>query len=234
MVKQPPFLDRLTPETRGIMEERGVQRTWPRRAVIFRMREQCTGMHVVSSGLIKLYRSNTSGREQIVLLEGAGGVLSVTPILDGGEHLASAETLQVSSTLFLEQSDFVQLYHEQQDFREAVVAELARRFRAVVGLVETISLKPVGARVATRLIELASANDALDGTQEFNLLLSQDELAHVLSTTRESVARALSELRSAGVIEQRGSRIRVKDPQLLLEWSQMEGQEGGTPLPLVI
>ena len=51
-------------------------------------------------------------------------------------------------------------------------------------------------------------------------MLSQDELAHVLATSRESVARALAELRGAKIIDQRGAKIRVVDAEGLLAWSQ--------------
>jgi DNA-binding transcriptional MocR family regulator len=73
-----------------------------------------------------------------------------------------------------------------------------------------------------RLLELAAAHAALDGSRAFKLLLSQDEMAHVLGTSRESVARALGELRAHGIIEQRGAHIRVADAQALFEWSPQQ------------
>jgi CRP-like cAMP-binding protein len=110
--------------------------------------------------------------------------------------------------------------------------DLARRLRVAFGLLETIALKPVSARVATRIIELAGTQDALDGSRGFKLLLSQDEVAHVLGTSRESVARALGELRASGVIEQRGAHVRIVDPIALFEWSNLNNRESNTtPLP---
>ena len=90
-----------------------------------------------------------------------------------------------------------------------------------VSAIVKITLKAVPARVATRLIELATVHDALDGSHSFNMTLSQDEMAQVLGTSRESVARALGNLRNAGVIEQRGSTIRIVDAAALLAWSQV-------------
>lgn len=234
MTKQRTFVSRLTEETLQEIQGRGVTRSWPRHTSIYRTRERCTGIHIVQQGLVKVYRANSAGREQIVLLEGAGGALTIAPIIDQGTHLASAETLKPTTTLFLDTGTFLQLYAERTDFRDAVVAEMARRFRVIVGLLETISLKPVPARVATRIIEVASSNDALDGSKPFTMLLSQDELAHVLATSRESIARALGELRGANVIEQRGSKIRVLDAETLFEWSQAATSENATPLPVVI
>lgn len=228
------FLQRLSPESLEQLQEHGVKRAWSRRQCIFRTGEPCSGIHLVLSGLVKLYRSNAAGHEQIVLLEGKGSVLTVAPVVDRGEQLATAEALKATTTLFVSNDVFVGLYQEREDVREAVAAEMARRLRVAVGLLETISLKPITARVATRILELATTHDALDGSRRFSLLLSQDELAHVLGTSRESVARALAQLRADGVIEQRGPLIRVVDAGALFDCSHVNSAEPTTPLPDVI
>jgi CRP-like cAMP-binding protein len=219
------FLSRLSAESLAEVEQRGIRREWPRHTVIFRMREPCSGIHIVLDGLVKLYRSNPSGREQIILLEGPGGALTIAPLFDDGTHVTTAATLKPTTSLFLKREDFLHIYQKYPEMREAVTIEMARRFRALVDLVDTITLKAVPARVATRLIELATVHDALDGSHSFNMTLSQDEMAQVLGTSRESVARALGTLRSAGIIEQRGSTIRIVDANALLASSQ-----AGTPV----
>ena len=226
-----PFLDRLQPQTLELLRANGEQHSWSRRECILRKGDPSTGVYLLTSGLVKLYRSNSSGREQIVMLEGTGGVLSLAPLFDQGTQPHSAETLKASTTLFVASAAFMQIYERCRDLREAVVFELARRLRVMQGLLETIALQPVTTRVAVRLFELASAHGALDGTHGFKLLLSQDELAHVLGTSRESVARSLGELRADGVIEQRGSQIRVRDAQALFERSHLSSPDPTTPLP---
>jgi CRP/FNR family transcriptional regulator, dissimilatory nitrate respiration regulator len=218
-----PFMEHLSSGTIAEIERRSIARAWPPHSSIFRVGDACEGLHFVVDGLVKLFRSNPSGQEQIVLLEGAGSVLTLAPAIDALGHLASAQTIKATSTLFLPRRDFIDLQATHADFRETVLAEMARRFRLTVALMETIALKPVAARVATRIIDIASANDALDGSKRFALVLRQEELARVLATSRESVARALAELRTNGVIEQRGSRIRILDPPLLSAWAHHGG-----------
>jgi len=231
-MKTVPFLHRLDQDTVDYLNECGVRRTWPRHRCVFRAGDECTGLHIVLSGLVKLYRSNSTGREQIVLLEGDGSAISLAPLLDQGPQLATAETLKSTTTLFVPGDIVVQLFNDRDDMRAAIAVDLARRLRVAFGLLETIALKPVSARVATRIIELAGTQDALDGSRGFKLLLSQDEVAHVLGTSRESVARALGELRASGVIEQRGAHVRIVDPTALFEWSDLNNHESNaTPLP---
>ena len=226
-----PFLMRLRPETIEQIEEHGVKRDWPRNTRIYRAGEPCTGLYLVRKGLVKLYRAASDGRQQIILVEGAGGALGLVSMIDHGDQAGSADTLKPTTTLFLSHEQFQHLQTHRADFREAILMEMARRFRAAIGLLEAIALKPVSARVATRVLELASAHDALDGSRSFRLILSQDELAHALGASRESIARALAELRTIGIIEQARSEIRVLDAQALFEWSRLAGSEPFTPLP---
>ena len=233
-MKSVSFLQRLQPETAELLHQAGVKRSWPRRACIFRVREPCTGIHLLLDGLVKLFRSSPGGREQIVLLEGAGSALTLAPVLDASDQIANAETLKASTTLFVPSDVFLQMFKERDDLRDAVVLDMARRLRMAFGLLETIALKPVIARIATRILDIAGSQDALDGSREFRMLLSQDELAHVLATSRESVARALAELRAQGIIEQRGAQVRILDAAVLLELSNVADQAAtNTPFPAV-
>src|SRR5687768_241125 len=135
-----PFLERLSPETAEEVARRSVKREWPRHSPIFRRGERCSGLHIVLEGLVKIYRANADGRQQIILLEGAGGVLALAPVLDEGEQVASADTLKATTTLFLSRTDFLELHAASADFRDNILVEMARRFRATVALLETIAL----------------------------------------------------------------------------------------------
>lgn len=226
-----PFLERLLPQTRQRIESSAVSRVWAQHASIFRAGEPCMGLHIIVRGLVKLYRSQSDGREQTIMLEGPGGVLAVAAVIDDEPHLVSAQALRETATMFLGRDTFLELYQSQEDFRDAVIQEVLRRFRAVVALLDTIALKSVSARVAARVLDVAVANGALDGSRTFRLLLSQQELAHVLGTTRESIARALADLHARQIIEKRGARLRVIDANALFASAQVSTSENTTPLP---
>jgi CRP-like cAMP-binding protein len=51
---------------------------------------------------------------------------------------------------------------------------------------------------------------------------TQEELAHALGTTRESVARALASFRNQGIIEQRGRTVTLRS---LARLSHLESGE---------
>lgn len=208
----------VSPPTLKAIEAASVTRSWEKGASIFREGHVCEGLHVLTEGTAKLYRAGRNGREQIVLIQGAGNALAVTPLIDREPYPVSARTLTRARTLFLPKDRFDELYSRHVDFVKAILAEVSLRHRLTLTLLGTISLKPVLARVATLLLQTGAlaAPDAL----EFRMSATQEQLANELATTREGIARSLSELRREGVIEQRGGRIRVVDMGRLRHYSE--------------
>lgn len=190
---------------------RTVVRSLARGRQLFRRGEPCQGLYVVVEGAVRVYRGNQEGREQTLHVQGPGQSIAEVPLFDGGPYPASARADQESRILYLPLGDFQWLYLNNSEIADAVIKELGRRLRRMVQLVEKISLRDVPSRVAMTLLEYAERHQATHDGVEFELPRTQEELAAELATTRESVARALSGMRKAGTISQKGSRVRIVD-----------------------
>ena len=189
--------------------QRTVIKNHPKNATLFREGMAARGLYIVVEGGVTVYRAGADGREQVLLVEQPGHSVAELPLLDGAPYPASARTSEPSRILFLPRDSFQWLYQHNPEIADATIRELARRLRKVVHLVDKLSLKDVPARVATKLLEVATAVDALHEGGEFALDATQEELAGELGTTRESVSRALSALRKNGIIALEGSRVRI-------------------------
>ncbi len=203
------LFSKLSDSSLAAVVDRTSERSYPRGAMIFRKGETCHGLYVVLEGKVKIYRSSQDGREQVLHIEGPGDPLAELPLFDGGPYPASARTLADSRLLFLPLDAFQALYRQNPEVADAVIHDLGRRLRRLVRLVDRVSLKDVGARVATALIDYAEAAAAFRDGAVFLLPRTQEELAAELATTRESVARGLGRLRRAGIIVQDGPHIRI-------------------------
>lgn len=205
----------LSDEALAVAAERTAERFYPRGSMVFRKGEICHGLYLVLEGQVKIYRASPDGREQVLHIEGPGSPLAELPLFDSGPYPASARTLEDSRLLFLPLDAFQALYRENPEVADAIIHDLGRRLRRMVALVDKVSLKDVGSRVATALIDYAEAAAAFRQNAVFLLPRTQEELASELATTRESVARALARLRRAGIIVQDGPHIRILDTDRL-------------------
>lgn len=223
------FFSALSDSALAAVAGRTAERFYPRGAMVFRKGEVCHGLYLVLEGRVKVYRSSPDGREQILHIEGPGNPLAELPLFDGGPYPASARTLEDSRLLFLPLDAFQSLYRQNPEVADAVIRDLGRRLRRLVALVDKVSLKDVGSRVATALIDYAVAASSFRDGAVFLLPRTQEELAAELATTRESVARGLGRLRRAGIIMQEGPHVRIVAANRLEAVARGEPMEQGAP-----
>jgi CRP-like cAMP-binding protein len=218
------FFRGLSPDALGLVASRMVHRTAPAGTLLFRKGERARGVYLLVKGRVEIYRSTADGREQVLHTEEPVQSVAELPLFDGGEYPASGRTAEDSELFFLSLDDFQRLYREHPEIADAVIRNLGRRLRALVRVVEMISLRSVPSRVAKTLLELAEASGALVAGRSFKLARTQSELAHELATTRESVARALSDLRRRRLIETQGRMVTILSVRGLEDVAR--GEEG--------
>ncbi len=209
LLREVSFFRDLSAGALRLVGERMVRRSVRAGSVLFRKGERARGVYLLVRGRVEIYRSTADGREQVLHVETPVQSLAELPVFDGGEYPASGRASEDSVLYFLSLDDFQRLYREHPEIADAVIRSLGRRLRALVGVVEKISLRTVPGRVALTLVELADRSGALKDGGVFSLDRTQADLAHQLATSRESVARALGELRRDGVIAREGRRITI-------------------------
>jgi CRP-like cAMP-binding protein len=199
------------------LARRCVTKTFSAGSVLFTTGEVCRGLYVIESGRVRIYRLDPSGREQVLHIEGPGRPVAELPIFDGGPYPASAVTIDDSTLVFLPREAFEFLYRSQPDIAQAVIRALGRRLRHLVHLTETLAFRDVAARLAMLLVGYAERGGSTTAAGiEIELNRTQEELAHEIGTARESVSRAMKQLRRKGLIEPiERNRLLIPDLQRL-------------------
>lgn len=216
VARQPIFAALAEDECRALVE-RSICRGVRRGEVLFREGEPCRGLYLIVEGEVRAYRAGRDGQEQVLGVFGPGDSLGEVSLFDEGPYLASARASGEGRVIFLPFAEVHALYRTHPQVAHAVVRELGQRVRSLAALVDQLALETVPTRVAAAVLRHARESDALRRGGAFRLPRTQEALAAELGTTREGVSRALLGLRAAGVIEQRGPRIRLLDPQRLHE-----------------
>jgi len=185
--------------------------------VLFTTGEECRGLYMIQAGRVRIYRTDPTGREQVLHVEGPGRAVAELPLFDGGSYPASAVTIEESTLVFLPRAAFESLYRTQPDIAQAVIRALGRRLRHLVHLTETLAFRDVAARLAMLLVGYAERGGRQTaGGVEIELDRTQEELAHEIGTARESVSRAMRQLRYKGLIEPlERNRLLIPDVQRL-------------------
>jgi len=203
------FFKDLSSEALDLVCERMIHRFAPAGTILFRKGEQARGVYALVRGRVEIYRSTADGREQVLHSEVPVQSVAELPVFDGGGYPASGRTSEDSELFFLSLDDFQRLYREHPEIADAIIRNLGQRLRGLVKVVEKVSLQSVPCRVAKTLLEEAERAGCSEDGGSFDLPRTQSELAHELATSRESVARALADLRRRNVIATSGRQVKV-------------------------
>ena len=213
LLKQLPIFVELDDVAIARLAERCVARTVSAGHVLFTAGEACRGLYIVERGRVRIYRTSPEGKEQVLHVEGAGRPVAELPLFDGGPYPASAMTIEETRLVFLPRPDFEYLYRTHPDIAHAIIRGLGARLRHLVQVTETLAFRDVAARLAMWLAGHAEQSGKVTPRGvEVTLRRTQEELSLELGTARESVSRAMKQLREKGLIEPLGrNRILIPD-----------------------
>ena len=212
VLKRTPLFAGLTETELRALAARVTRRRFQRGELLFGEGDPCTGLFLVASGRIRIFKLSPAGREHVLAIEGPGGSFAELPVFDGGDYPASASAMEDAEVLFVSRRDFQNFCREHPDVALKVIAVVGSRLRRLVGIIEELSFTTVRQRLIAALVRLAeSTGTASKEGVRIELAKSHQDLAAELGTVRELVSRNLSRLSAEGLLEVDGRRIIVKD-----------------------
>lgn len=182
-----------------------------RNFVLFEEDDEADEMFVVRSGRIAIGRRSLDGRESLVTLMETGDAFGEMPLFDDGKRSASARALEKSVVMGIPYFVVRAALDEEPQLLWNVVALLAERIRATDSALADAVLLDVTGRTAKRLLELAGDQS------EFQLPITQEELAGLVGASRERVNKAIAAFIRLGWIEQMDRRYRILERDRLAQ-----------------
>jgi CRP/FNR family transcriptional regulator len=212
VLKKTPLFANLTEAELQTLAARTSRKRFRQGEHLFAEGDRCTGLFLVASGRIRIFKLSVSGREQVLAVEGPGSSFAELPVFDGGNYPAAASALEDAEVLFISRKDFQNFCREHPDVGLKVIAVVGSRLRRLVGIIEELSFTTVRQRLIALVLRLAQADGtpAKEGIR-VELTKSHQDLAAELGTVRELVSRNLSRLQAEGFLDVEGRKIVVKD-----------------------
>jgi CRP-like cAMP-binding protein len=221
--KQTELFRDLDEEILGILAKRAVVKRLRRNEILFLAGEPAKGMYVISSGSIRAFRTSPDGREQIIHVERAVTTIAEVPVFDAGNYPSTTAAEEPTTLYFLDRHQVLRTAIEHPQLALAAVKLLASRLRRCAQLVETLSLREVGQRLARLLLDEARIRGTQtdDGTT-IKLRLTHNQLAARIGTVREVVTRSLIRLQELGLIAHEGKDILIPDTKAIAAYAEAD------------
>ena len=166
-------------------------------------------LHFVNSGVIKVFKTSSEGKEQIIKIVRPGESFNDITVFGSGNSPYSAQALGNTIIYWIHRNDLMPIMEKNWRIAQNALEILCEQQRLLLTLVEDLSFKNVTGRVAKILLQ--NANPGPEGYQR----LTQYEMAAMAGTAREVVGRSLKSLEENGTISLERHRIIIKDKEYL-------------------
>ncbi|HSQ25058.1 MAG TPA: Crp/Fnr family transcriptional regulator [Pyrinomonadaceae bacterium] len=215
-LRRTKLFEALDESTIQVLSERAFERRFQKDEVLFVAGEEAHGLYVIVEGAVRAFRASLDGREQVIHVERAGATIAELPVFDDGAYPSTAAAEEDTTVLFIDKRDVRRLCLEHPQIPLAALRVLAGRLRRCAELVEALSLREVGQRLARFLVAEARRNGT--GTENgtsMNLTQTNQQIAARIGSVREVVSRAFTRLQHEGLIVVEGRQLIIPDEAAL-------------------
>jgi CRP/FNR family transcriptional regulator, cyclic AMP receptor protein len=211
LLRQVTIFRDLPPEVIGDLAGRVRPRTVEAGSIIVSAEEPGDSLFVIARGKVKVVLYGETGREIILSILRAGDFFGEMSLLDRQPRSANVVAVEDADLLSLDREAFEKHLSGHPSTALAILAEMSRRLRHADEVIGNLALLDVYGRVARTIRDLAnSQGEPVDGGLLVRERPTQQEIAGLIGTSRETVSRALSEFTRRGLLEMQGKQILVR------------------------
>lgn len=191
-----------------------VSHVYPPGHELFSEGELPEGVFLLSTGRVKLFSTAMQGKVFITKIARPGELLGLNAVMLGKPYLVSAEVAEPSRIHFIARNAFrTFLDRSPQAAREAIRQLSANYYDAQRDLRALGLSRNAREKLAKLLLDWVerAGEQTDDGQVWLRVYLTQEEIAQMIGTSRETVTRVIGDLRRRKIIERRGDAFRIRD-----------------------
>jgi CRP-like cAMP-binding protein len=190
------------------------KRTFYKGSVIFSQGDEGDALFGVAAGRVRISASASGGREVFLNIMEPGDTFGEIAVMDGLPRTANAIALDDSALIVIQRADFLPFLEREPRLAIHLLKLMCERLRWTSELVESAFMEGP-ARLAKRLLILASLHGRAVRVGQLELRISQAELARFLGFSRQVVNQHLSDWRRLGWIELGRTQIVIRNTDAL-------------------
>ena len=201
--------------SRGVvrsMDEASHHTIMPEGAVLFVEGQAPRGVFILCSGVVKLSTTSKEGKVLILKQSEAGEVLGLSAAISGTNYEMTAETASNCQLNFIGRMDLMNLLQSESEVGVRSAMWLSREFQGAYRDIHDLVLARSSSGKLARLL-LSCAPTGLQPSQELHLrsVMTHEEMAQRIGSSRETVTRLLTELKKKRLIRLEGATLVIRD-----------------------
>ena len=183
---------------------------------LFKEEERPEGIYHITKGKVKILKHNNVEYPVILHIAKEGEQLGVQAVIDDTTHWNSAIAMDEVEVCFVPAEEFLRIINNDNALKLQIMQSLCTRINRIENQISSRSEKSANQRFAELLTFLA--NDyGLSEDKMLNIDLTLDELASLAGTSRNYLAKIISDFSNNGWIQAEEGRFKILQMPRLLE-----------------
>lgn len=187
-----------------------ITETYQRGSIIYREGNRMKGFYCIQKGIVKIYKTGTDGKEQIVRFAKPGDVIGYRSVVSSEPACTTTEVLEDVILCHIPAEILFKLIQGNGNFALDLMKLTCKELGEANSYITDIAQKTVKERLAEILIHLEE-EFGKDNSGVLKISLTREELSNIVGTATESIIRLLSEFKSLGFLELSGRKIKILD-----------------------
>jgi len=205
-----PAFSRLDDDQLALLAASVGAQSFERGEIIFHQGSIGSILYIIVSGQVRIFTISEAGQELALTIFRNGDFLGELALLDGLPRSASAQAMHPTTALTLHRAAFLHTIEACPPIAAAVLEAMAARLRHTTIQAGQLGSASAPQRVVRQLLNLATQYGVAERDEtRIDLRLTQDDLASLSGTTRETVNRVLSALRDQQLIRLERAQVSV-------------------------
>lgn len=206
------FFMSFNSEEQAIFCEEREELSFPRGEAVFREGDEVTYFYYLKSGLVKLYKTDEAGTDQIITIARPFDFVSLLGVFSETHHSYSVTAIEDSVVCCINIRRIREIALKNGLFSMNLMEKIGAISNKIIQEGLDIRKKHTHGKVAYILLKFSKS---IYQNSVFDLPVSRREIAENLGMTTENVIRTLSEFRKEKLIRINGREIEILDADTL-------------------
>ncbi|MBI9060449.1 MAG: Crp/Fnr family transcriptional regulator [Marinilabiliaceae bacterium] len=207
----PQIYNVLTEEEKEYLEQNHTELTFKKNEIIYQEGEKPSGLLCLGAGKVKIFKEGVGGRDQIVRMSTAPGLIGYRALFAEEAHIATAVVIEPCTIFVVPKEVIFKIMQSNNSLCMNIIRSFATelgfsRYRTV-----TLTQKHIRGRLAESLCVLKDIYGYEEDGCTLGIYLSREDLASFSNMTTSNAIRTLSTFVNEKVIAVDGRIIKILD-----------------------
>jgi CRP-like cAMP-binding protein len=211
------LFDCLSYDESQLIKGKLIRKEYAKGEYLFNEKSYSKGVYILKKGKVKIFQSNSEGKQSIVYIYKKGDYFGYRPLLANQPHPVSAVAMDNVIVSFIPKELFLTTLNKSSTLAQKLLENLSMEFSVWINKMTIFSQYSVKERVALSLLilnQVYQRNE--DSIKPVFISISRDDFAGFVGTAKETLVRMLRIFKDEKIITTQGTKILILKYRVLL------------------